>query len=297
VSGAQRPVGRRRVAGGAARRALAAGALAAGALAALPGRAAGQPAATTPAAAGAVAAAAAEAAAMRAVTDRRLVDGLDAATFATVRTVVVDAARQGLPVEPLVARALAGVELGAPPARVAGAVRALAGRLVAARDALAPSAGAAEVTAGADALAVGVPAAVLRDVRRLAAGRSAAVALGVLAQLVSRGVPPARAAEAVTALVRRGARPGQLAALDAAVQADVAAGVPAGRALDARARELAGGGRLTAGPLVPPLSPDPRLGVTTTDALAGERPGGIPKPAGASGGETPPPPRQPPRRP
>jgi hypothetical protein len=149
------------------------------------------------------------------------------------------------------------VELGAPSARVAAAVRALAGRLAAARDALAPATGAAEVTAGADALAVGVPAAVLRDVRRLSPGRSTAVALGVLAQLVSRGVPPARAAAVVTSLVRGGARASQLAALDAAVQADVAAGIPAGQALDGRARELADAGRLSPGPLVAPLSPAP----------------------------------------
>lgn len=240
-----------------------------------------------------------EAAATRALADRRLADGLDAATLADVRDAVGAAARQGLPVEPLVARALAGVELGAPPARVSGAVRALAGRLAAARDALAPAAGVAEVTAGADALAVGVPATALRDLRRLSPGRSTAVALGVLAQLVSRGVPPGRAAAAVTALVRRGARPGQLAALDAAVQADVAAGVPAALALDGRARALADAGRVADGPLVAPLSPAPGgVGTGVADVRGGFGPSAPGKPTSTTnGGTSQPPVRQPPRRP
>ena len=93
----------------------------------------------------------------RAVADRRLVDGLDAAAYAAVRAAVTDAAARTLPLEPLVAKALAGVETGAPGPRVAGAVRALLGRLEAARAALAPAVGDAEVVAGADALAVGVP--------------------------------------------------------------------------------------------------------------------------------------------
>jgi hypothetical protein len=244
-----------------------------------------------------------EAAAARALADRRLAEGLDAGTLAEVRAVVGDAARQGLPVEPLVARALAGVEMGAPAPRVVGAVRALAARLVAARDALAPATSAAEVTAGADALAVGVPAAALRDLRRLSPGRSTAVALGVLAQLVSRGVPPARAAAAVTTLVRRGVRPGQLAGLDAAVQADVAAGVPAARALDARARGLAEAGWLAEGPLVAPLSPAPAAVGAAGDLPASTpgRPGTpVTPPPTTTGGPTStptPPPRLPPRRP
>lgn len=278
----------RRLGGGLAMGVLTAGLLVTGAA---PG------VAQMPAARGAVAW---EAVAARAVADRRLVEGLDAATFAAVRATVGDAARQGLPVEPLVARALAGVELGAPPGRVGGAVRALAARLAAARDALAPVAGGAEVVAGADALAVGVPAAVLRDVRRLSPGRSTAVALGVLAQLVSRGVPPARAAAAVTGLVRRGARPAQLVALDAALQSDVAAGMPAALALEGRMRELADGGRLSGGPLVAPLSPAPGGGgafgdATSVDALGST--GGRAAPVSTntqSGGATPPPrPRRP----
>jgi hypothetical protein len=171
--------------------------------------------------------------------DPRLARALDAGARASLDAVFAGAAARGLPLEPLVAKALEGVEKGAPPVRVEGAVQALAARLDAARRALDPVASGAEMVAGADALAAGVPAEVLQRIRALAPRRSAAVALGVLAQLVSRGVPPARAAESVTGLLGRGARPAQLMALDGAVQLDVASGVPAATALDVRAGALA----------------------------------------------------------
>lgn len=164
----------------------------------------------------------------------------DGRTRAVLDALFSDAAGRGLPVEPLVAKALEGVEKGAPPVRVEGAVRALALRLDAARAALAPALSQAEVVAGADALAVGVPPDVLRGLRAASPRRSTAVALGVLAQLVSRGVPPARAAATVTELLRRGAASAQFLALDDAVQLDVASGVAPATALDVRAGALVG---------------------------------------------------------
>lgn len=176
-----------------------------------------------------------------AAAEPRLALALSPEARAAITAHFTAASRAGVPVEPLIAKALEGVELGAAPERIEAAVRALLGRLTAARAALAPVVSEAELVSGADALATGVPVAVLRRMRALSPGRSAAVALGVLAQLVARGVPPARAADAVTTLLRRGARPAQLVALDDAVRVDVAAGVPAAAALDARARTLAGG--------------------------------------------------------
>lgn len=176
---------------------------------------------------------------------------------AAVAAQLAAAARAGVPAEPLVAKALEGVELGAPPPRIVTAVGALYDRLVAARTALTPVVSDAELVSGADALAAGVPAVALRRVRASSPNRSAAVALGVLAQLVARGVPATRATDAVTALLRRGARPQQLVALDSAVRTDVASGVPAAAALEARARTLTGG-------LL--LAPGGAPGVTTTDA-------------------------------
>ncbi|GJG87272.1 hypothetical protein tb265_24530 [Gemmatimonadetes bacterium T265] len=194
-----------------------------------------------------------------AAAEPRLAGALAPGARAAIAAHFADAARAGLPVEPLVAKALEGVELGAAPDRIDAAVRALLARLATARVALAPVVGDAELVAGADALAAGVPAEALRRVRALSPGRSAAVALGVLAQLVARGVPPARAADAVTTLLRRGARAAQLVALDDAVRLDVAAGVPAAAALDSRARTLAGGLLLS-----PTRTPGTTGGLTTT---------------------------------
>jgi hypothetical protein len=101
----------------------------------------------------------------------------------------------------------------------------------------------------------------------------------------------------VTGLVRRGARPGQLAALDAAVQADVAAGVSAARALDGRARELAGGGRLTDGPLVPPLSTAPGAAAEFTNVTPANNGDVRPATPTTVGGGAPTPRPLPPRRP
>lgn len=246
-----------------------------------------------PAASGEGAPAAWAAAAARAVADRRLVDGLDAGSYAAVRAAVADAAARTLPLEPLVAKALAGVETGAPGPRVAGAVRTLLGRLDAARTALAPAVGDVEVVAGADALAVGVPPAVLRQLRRLSPGRSTAVPLGVVAQLVARGVPAPRAAAAVADLLRRGATSAQLVALDGAVRADVAAGVPAAAALDAQA------GRVASGPLVAPLSPSPGAGIGAPAGAPGDLTNGGATVQTNSTRPTPPPamPPQRPRRP
>ncbi len=181
------------------------------------------------------------------------------------------ATRAGVPVEPLVAKALEGVELGAPPERIEAAVRALLARLTTARAALDPVVGDAELVSGADAIAAGVPAIALRRLRALAPGRSVAVALGVLAQLVARGVPPARATDAVAGLLRRGARPAQLVALDSAVRADVAAGVPAAASVESRARTLAGG------LLLPPLGV-PGVGGASSPTTMGTNSGGPPTP-------------------
>ena len=170
---------------------------------------------------------------------RRLEAIPDARVRAAVAEVLRDAESRGLPLDPLVAKALEGVEKQAPPVRIEAAVRAMAARLASARSALAPHLSEAELTAGADALAVGIPADVLQRLRTLARRRSTAVPLGVLSQLVSRGVPAPQAASAVGELVTKRANDGQLLALGRAVQDDMASGVSATEALDLRTRALA----------------------------------------------------------
>ena len=162
----------------------------------------------------------------------------DAGVRRAIADALSDADRRRLPLEPLVAKALEGVEKRADPARIEAAVRGMAGRLAASRDALAPAITDVEVTAGADALAAGVPADVLRRLRALSPRRSTAVALGVLGQLVSRGVPVPQAATAVTRLVQGRASDGQLLAVEREVQSDLSEGIAAVTAIELRTRPL-----------------------------------------------------------
>jgi hypothetical protein len=115
--------------------------------------------------------------------------------------------------------------------------------------------------AGADALAAGVPITALRDLRSLSGPRSAATALGVLAQLVSRGVPVSKATEAVRLLLQRGAGQQQLLALERSVNGDIALGMSPDVALDVRSHAI-----MTGLPLAPP------------SAAAGSAVGGVRRP-------------------
>jgi hypothetical protein len=219
---------------------------AAGVLVAAPDPVAAQPASISPTAS---AAARPMAARLEAIPDARV--------RAAVSDVLADARTRGLPLEPLVAKAREGVEKQAPAVRIEAAVRAMAARLASAQGALAPALSDAEVTAGADALAVGVPADVLQRLRGLAPRRSTAVSLGVLSQLVSRGVPTPQAAGSVARLVQQRATDAQLLALGRAVQDDISTGVSATTALALRTQALVAA--------LPPLLAPP-VGAASLDA-------------------------------
>ncbi len=161
----------------------------------------------------------------------------DARTRAAVTREIERAASRGLPVRALVAKAQEGVTKQAPADRIRTAVTSLARRLETARDLLAPSPSDAEMIAGADALAVGVPAPMLRQIRAAyPPGQSVAMPLDVLTELVARGVPASNALTQITQLMRRGATPTHIAGLGASVQSDVAAGLTPDAALEVRAR-------------------------------------------------------------
>lgn len=162
----------------------------------------------------------------------------DAGVRRAIAEVMADADRRGLPLEPLVAKALEGVEKEAPPPRIEAAVRGMATRLATSREALQPAVSDREITAGADALAIGVPSEVLSGFRKLSSRRSTAVALGVLAQLVSRGVPVTEATRVVARLLQRRADDGRLLALGDQVQRDLATGASPVTSLDLRFKAL-----------------------------------------------------------
>jgi hypothetical protein len=142
----------------------------------------------------------------------------------------------GLPEGLLIAKANEGIAKRATPKRITDAVAALGKRLQVARDQLAPNPSEDEIAAGADALYVGVPAPILKKMRAAWPDRSLALPLGVLTELVAKGLPAARAAQVVTDLMARGASNVQLYTLAQSVQGDVAAGWAPEAALDLRAR-------------------------------------------------------------
>jgi len=117
---------------------------------------------------------------------------------------------EGLPTAPLYDKAAEGMLKGADDARILVAVRGLAQRLREARRLLGPATTDAELSAGASALHVGAPAALIRALaatrdERLA-GRSLGLPLVVLANLIADGVPASVAGESLTTLMLRGAR-------------------------------------------------------------------------------------------
>lgn len=161
----------------------------------------------------------------------------DAKARQAVEREIARAGAKGLPVQPLVAKAMEGATKQASGERIQAAVAALAKRLEQARVLLAPSTSAAELSSGADALAAGVPAPMLKQVRAAwPVERSIVMPLDVLTELVARGIPAKHALEQITALMQRGATPAQIASLGSSVQADVAAGLAPDAALEVRAR-------------------------------------------------------------
>jgi hypothetical protein len=168
--------------------------------------------------------------------DPRLLGLRDDATRGVVMEQVSSAAAFGLPTEPLWSKAFEGVARKASSSKIRAAMDALQKRLRRANALLAPSPTVEELSAGADALSVGVPENTLKLMRRAAPRKSIAVELGVLTELVARNVSPKRASEMILALMARGATGAQLIALNAAVQSDVAAGLTPEAALERHGR-------------------------------------------------------------
>jgi hypothetical protein len=154
--------------------------------------------------------------------DRRL-DRLAPDTRALVAPVMDSARVQGLPVEPLVERALEGTSKRASPELIARVVRRLAGDLANARQALGPDASPEALAAGADALHAGVTTALLQRIARSLGGRRLAVPLAVLADLTARGVP-ADTAATLTLARARSTSDADLLALERDVERDIALG-------------------------------------------------------------------------
>ena len=173
--------------------------------------------------------------------DRTLPTQLSAPTRATLERLIDSARVAGLPVDPLYSKVREGVFRSADEARVIAAVQRLGRDLGDARSAVGDSAQPEEITAGANALRAGIrPADLsrLQDARGRRPDQPLTVALVVLADLATRGVPPAMAAASVNELVARKVPDGSLMSFRQNVERDLVGGRSPASALDARTRSM-----------------------------------------------------------
>lgn len=168
----------------------------------------------------------------------RLDARFDARTRAALERLIDSAYAAGVPAEPLVDKALEGASKGAPTEAVLRAVRGLAGDLATARTALGNGSLVGELSAGAAALRAGVDPGALRSLRRDRPGQPLVVALGVLTDLIARGVPADGASRSVLALTKAGIVDEQLVAFRRDVERDIGVGAPPAAALAVRASSL-----------------------------------------------------------
>jgi len=164
----------------------------------------------------------------------RLEKRLDARTRAAVERVIDSAQTAGLPAELLVDKALQGAAMGARGDAIVKAVRLQAERLDVARDALGPSSHHTELDAAVAALQAGVQPEALARIRSDRQKQPLAVPLGVLADLIGRGVPTKDATQTVLTLTRAGTTDEQLLAFQREVERDIGIGAPPAAAVELR---------------------------------------------------------------
>lgn len=169
------------------------------------------------------------------VADPRIALRLEGRTRDLVAEQVELARREGLPVEPLVDKALEGMSKGAATARIVSAVRSLRVELRTAREALGPQSTPGELVAGASALRAGIPVAELTRLRKMRSRKPVTIALTVVSELVTRGVPGDTAAASVAVLAQAGLADEEILAFRRGVEQEMELGTPAGTASASRA--------------------------------------------------------------
>jgi len=180
-----------------------------------------------------------------------------------VQGIAADAAAHGLPVDPLVQKALEGAAKGVSGDRVIAAVRALAGRLgqalAAVREAGVAAPAGDVVEGGADALNAGFSGRQVSDLVRVSQPpQDPALTLRVAATLAALGVPTTQAFQLVEGMISAGRSPSDLLGLPGQVQTGVARGATPAQAAAGLARAAGGAppGRLP--DWVPPGQRKPR---------------------------------------
>ena len=159
----------------------------------------------------------------------RLAGRVSPEVAALVQQMATAAAARGLPVDPLIQKAIEGSAKGVPADRIAVAVRALASQLDVAAAAL-NRAGPAHpdtnaIAAGAFALNAGLSDTNVTDLARVSAPRhTEAPTLRVAGTLVAMGVPAAQTVELITQVIAAGGESVDVVALPAQVTAGVSQG-------------------------------------------------------------------------
>ena len=154
-----------------------------------------------------------------------------------VQGIAQDAQARGLPIEPLIQKAIEGGAKGVPAERVIAAVQQLSARLDEARSAL-RDAGIQQPTAealesGAYGLSAGLNARQVRDLGRVSQPPyDPALTLRVAATLAALGVPPQRGLQLMEHMIKAGRGPSDLLDLPSQVQVEMARGATAAEAAE-----------------------------------------------------------------
>lgn len=162
---------------------------------------------------------------------------------ALVQQLGTAAVARGLPIDPLVQKAIEGSAKGIPAERVAAAVRLVAMQLDTAAGTLRPAGLGTDtvaIAAGVFALTAGLHARDIAQIARLdAQPAEVIVGLRVAGTLVALGVPPGETVTLVAATLQTGRPVGELLALPARVQAQIAKGIGPAQAAAGLARAAA----------------------------------------------------------
>lgn len=162
----------------------------------------------------------------------------DSITAVNLRALLEQAAAEGIPIGPLINRALEGAARKVHGSKILQVVRDHATAMMLARDALGENATAAELDAGAGALRAGLDNSALEAVRATRPVGYAVVPLTVLADIVIRGVPAKTARDAVTSISKLPSSDEALRGLQVTVAKNAIRGP--GMAVDALNRYLKG---------------------------------------------------------
>ena len=162
----------------------------------------------------------------------------DSLTAIGLRAFLDSAAEQGIPIGPLINKALEGAARHASRDKILQTVRQHAVALVQARDVLGTSAPVAEIEAGASALRAGVDEKALSAIRTARPTGSVLLPLVVITDVVQRGIPVLTARDAIMAIARMPNSDDALRGLQSTVAKNALRGP--GMALDALNRYVRG---------------------------------------------------------